>query len=395
MLQAPEVNLAAYMQAFVDDAVAAVAAQNPVGRGRGPALARGPADHLRPASRPARGQRADRQGLPQKVLDALENARLIQIEQRNQLQWAELTHDSMVAAVQAANDDWISIRRRSRLLIAAALTLVLAVLLASFALFRVPANPTLLAKATGIDTEHVLTIPFPPAPAGQVASVTLTLSGQTGAGATVRVVARDQGKNQDKALASSKVVTTSHGQVETTIRFVVPTVPSAAYAVVVNAPRKPADFPGARSFLRYYATVRSAPVILDLHKPGPGKSAAVNSSLVAVKLYKNTLLYLRLGLFELDNVFGAQTLIGNPADQVVIESPGGDGYALLSLSGPVGEELPVTGEAGGQGLRRGRRAGTQPAAGHASPRTGHGGVGQLGARKPGRCPVRGGDHVPE
>jgi hypothetical protein len=340
VLQAPEVNLAAYMQAFVDDAVAAQT------RSDEGVVRHWLEDRLiisgRRAVQPVDSEQTA--GLPQKVLDALENARLIQIEQRNQLQWAELTHDSMVAAVQAANDDWTSVRRRSRLRVTAVLTLMLTLLLTSFALLRVPTDATLLAKATGIDTEHVLRIPFPPAPAGQVASVTLRLSGQTGAGATVRVVARDQGKNQDKAFASRTVVADSHDIVATTMRFVFSTVPSAAYAVVVDAPRGPASSQGAHSFLRYEATVRSVQVLLDLRKPGSGKSAPVTSSLVAVKLYKNTPLYLRLGFFDLDSVSGARTLAGNPAYQVVIESPGADGYALLSLNGPGAGELPVTRE---------------------------------------------------
>ena len=61
LLQGSDVNLAQYMQSFVDDAVASRCRPDPLRRGNRSALARGPANHsLRPTGRPARGQRADR-----------------------------------------------------------------------------------------------------------------------------------------------------------------------------------------------------------------------------------------------------------------------------------------------------------------------------------------------
>ena len=91
------------------------------------------------------------------VFQSLENARLIQVEQRNQSQWAELTHDSMVAAVQASNKAWGRTRRHTRLWRTAALTVALGVLLALFPLLLAPSNQTFLLRArgnTGNDAEH-------------------------------------------------------------------------------------------------------------------------------------------------------------------------------------------------------------------------------------------------
>jgi hypothetical protein len=53
-------------------------------------------------------------GLSPELLDGLERARLIQVEQRNRSRWAELTHDSMVSAVLGSNERWMEHRRRRR-----------------------------------------------------------------------------------------------------------------------------------------------------------------------------------------------------------------------------------------------------------------------------------------
>ena len=46
-------------------------------------------------------------GLPTAIVHALEEVRLIQLEQRNGLRLAELTHDSMTKGVRASNDAWL------------------------------------------------------------------------------------------------------------------------------------------------------------------------------------------------------------------------------------------------------------------------------------------------
>lgn len=67
-------------------------------------------------------------GLPKATVEALERARLVQIEQRNRGRWVELTHDSMVDALHKSNKEWESEHRRrrlKRLLVAAAVLALL------------------------------------------------------------------------------------------------------------------------------------------------------------------------------------------------------------------------------------------------------------------------------
>jgi hypothetical protein len=106
VLQDSKVDLADYIQSFISDEVANVAHDTQSDEG---AIRRWLEDRLITTG----GRRGvllvdteQEAGLPLNVLDELEKARLIEIEQRNQSRYAELTHDSMVAAVQESNKKW-------------------------------------------------------------------------------------------------------------------------------------------------------------------------------------------------------------------------------------------------------------------------------------------------
>lgn len=341
VLQQSDVDLADYMQSFVDDAVASAVTQTQSDEG---VVRRWLEDRLTtPASRRAVLLVDNEQtaGLPQEILDALENARLIQVEQRNQSQWAELTHDSMVAAVQASNKEWGRIRRRTRRLRTAALALALAGLMVLFPFLRFPTDQNLLTKATGVLTVApleigTLKVPFPAAPRGSVAVVHVSLYGESDAGTTVQVFARSPGKKQATELASRTVTVVANGAIDTTLNFVINTRQQASYAAIVKAPNLQSDIDAKH--LGYNVTVRSAPVVLDLRKPGTSVLASVRSPLVAVKLYPHKPLYLGIIGPDLQDVWGVRTLITDPADDaVVLESSGGTRYAVLSTSGSADE----------------------------------------------------------
>ena len=331
VLQESDVNLAEYMQSFIDDAVASVAAQTQSDAG---IVRRWLEDRLTtPAGRRAVLLVDNEQtaGLPHEIIDVLENVRLIQVEQRNQSPWAELTHDSMVPAVQASNKEWGRTRQRTRLLRIAALAFLLFLLLACFPFLRIPADETLLTAATGTLTGTTQNVSFPPAPPGHVAVVRVSLRGYPGAKTAVRVVSREQGQQQDKELADSPVATDQNGRADTAVKFAINTAQPASYSVIMEAPKMQSE----GRYLDYHVTVHSAPVILDLQKPGANDGAEVNSSLVAVKLYPHQPLF--LGLYDGANyqrVWGVRTLMTDGTGKsFVLESSWGS-YAVLSTSGP-------------------------------------------------------------
>jgi hypothetical protein len=139
------VDVDASMRSFVDEAITAVITTTGTDEG---VVRRWLQDRL------VRGRRRtihvlDGSGgdLPAGVIDALEHARLIQMERRHRFRWAELTHDSMVAAVLDSNEIWFARhRRRSRKVTLVAL-LVLIGLVAGFVWVR-EAPPTRLLAST-------------------------------------------------------------------------------------------------------------------------------------------------------------------------------------------------------------------------------------------------------
>ena len=138
-------DLAASMRLFVDGAVAEVVRDLRLDEG---VLRRWLEDQLLTAN----GRRAvvaldeEAGGLPRRAVERLEQARLVQVEQRNRTQWVELSHDSMVAALQQSNRQWEHRHdRQYRRRVAAAGALALAVL-AAFPLLRAPAFADLEAE---------------------------------------------------------------------------------------------------------------------------------------------------------------------------------------------------------------------------------------------------------
>lgn len=345
MLQEPTADLADYMQAFVSEKVANVARLTPSDEG---AVRRWLEDQLiTPGGRRAVVLVDTEQtaGLPLDVVGELEEARLIEIEQRNQSRYAELTHDSMVAAVQDSNNRWVKRRRGVRHRVTAVLSAILIGLLLLFPFLRAPREETLLTETGGSVAGSMVRIPFPPAPAGHVAVVHVSLFGRTGTGVTVNLVARDGRKKQGSVLAHRAIAPAKDGKLATTVNFAIMTTRSASYAVILEAP----NLQSSRSrpeFLGYDVTVRSAPVLFDVRKPGRSRSITVHSSLFAVRLYRNQPLYLRLSGADLQQVWGARALIKNGVgQQVVVESPGRDGYAALWINSINDQGLPpdVTG----------------------------------------------------
>lgn len=75
-------------------------------------------------------------GLPIRVVETLVTVRVLQFEQRHGSRLVELTHDSMVGALQASNERWRRDIARRRHRVTVALTIVLMLLLAAFPLLQ-------------------------------------------------------------------------------------------------------------------------------------------------------------------------------------------------------------------------------------------------------------------
>jgi hypothetical protein len=329
VLQDSQVKLADYMQSFVNEEVARVARETQSDEGL---VRHWLGELITPADRREFKLVDDEHdaGLPPEVLKELEEAGLIQIEQRNQLPYAELTHDSMVEAVKESNIEWFRIHQRGRFRRTAILAVVLAGLLALFPFLRTPTDQTLLTRTSGIVTALSVRIPIPLAPEGHVAVVHVSLSGQNGVGATVRVVADDQGKTQEKELARRAMASSNNGRVKGDVNFAIKTAPSASYAVIVRAPN-----------LHYDVTVRSAPVIPDAQKAGASRTVSVNSPLFAVKLSPNQPLYLAFQFAYSQEVWAARALLGTGSGgPLIVESPRVQGYAVIWVHN-LDNQMPV------------------------------------------------------
>ena len=327
LLQESDVNLADYMQSFVDDAVASVVAQTHCDGG---IVRRWLEDRLTTPACLRAVLLADNEqtaGLPEEILLALENARLIQVEQRNQSQWAELTHDSMVAAVQASNEAWGRSRRRTRLWRTGVLAVAVAVLLALIPLFVESTNQSGYTTVTGLFTAKTQIIPVPGVSQGQVVEIGVSLSGNSGAG--IALESKAVGEQQYKVLESTSLAANRDDPSGNPVDFALNIARSTSYVVAI----KSLNWKSIGHTPQHYSvTVQSAPVLLDLRKPGAGATVSLNSTIDAVKLYPNQPVFLGLvgENVTMDDVAGVRTLftdsdgIGN-----IVESPTG-GYAVLS-----------------------------------------------------------------
>ena len=110
-------------------------------------------------------------GLDNQVVEVLDRERLVAYQQRNDDQWVELTHDSMIRAIHHSNGRWHEGRRRRRRRRRNVLALLIALVAGLFFVLRQPAAETrLLADGSGILTTSPERVQFT-APADQVTLV--------------------------------------------------------------------------------------------------------------------------------------------------------------------------------------------------------------------------------
>jgi hypothetical protein len=336
LLRSSAIDLADSMRSFVDSAVAGAVTQTHADEG---VVRRWLEDRL---ITPTTGRRAillvdneKTMGLPDEILDALEDVRLVQVEQRNQSRYAELTHDSMVTAVRASNATWVKTRRRARRRLSAGLLVALVGLLVLFAILRDPPEELLLTETDGFNTGGSTRIEFPRPPDGRIAVVQVRVLGIPTGGVTIRVV-RDENERQDVELGRQTVTSSDGGEARTTVELVVDTTPLGSYALVMD---NPGDAVLGYSGFGYSVAVHSVPVVFDRGSIGNSAPVEISSPLSAIKLDAGQPVHLRLGFgAEFQDILGAEILYRD-SDVAVIESPNRAAYAVIRITGTYGEDV--------------------------------------------------------
>jgi hypothetical protein len=163
-------------------------------------------------------------GLPNAVVDALAQVRLLQFEQRHGSRLVELTHDSMVDAVRDSNEAWLQFKRRRRLRTSALLFALLIMLIAAFPLLV--SHPDVPVQTTGHIERQEARIPFSGVAQGG-AVIDLVIFAESPR-VDVRVV-EQPGDVQEKVLAKTTI-----NAANTTSTLGVRTSPNVHYAVILN-----------------------------------------------------------------------------------------------------------------------------------------------------------------
>ena len=172
-------------------------------------------------------------GLPIHVVASLLTARLLQVEQRHGSRLVELTHDSMVGALQASNERWRRDMARRRHRVTVALAIIVFLLLAAFPLLREDAAAAPDVQSGSL-TEQTTLAGFTGDGTPEVVIVNLFAS----APVAVSVVERRPGASTDETVASQVLRTE-----ETPAPIPVTTRAGAEYRVRLapQGPVSPAD----------------------------------------------------------------------------------------------------------------------------------------------------------
>ena len=183
-------------------------------------------------------------GLPSAVIEALEEVRLIQLEQRHGLRLAELTHDSMTAGVRASNEAWVRSRSRRRWRSAAMLLVLLIGLLAAFPFLRAPGEELVAGPLTDDVSGENARLEFSGSPRAVIVDALMS-SQEVRRPAILKIVEVLPGAGE-KTLIEKNIALGPPFLTTVPVR----TVPDHTYAAVLDAP-------GAE----YKLTVRTLPTV--------------------------------------------------------------------------------------------------------------------------------------
>lgn len=258
-------------------------------------------------------------GMPIGVLEALEDARLLQLEQRNRSRWAELTHDSMVAAVQESNARWMAVRgrrRRRRTVLAAALVTLLLAGLVGLARERSSDTPELLS---GTMQNSRLVIPLAARPFQPVIMVALRLSQAEADSAntptTFQAQLIGQGPNSDPTpdSAGASVTTVIGSESPAAIVLSIRTQPQRSYSLALARVKGTAR-------IAYEGEVHRMPMATL----SPDSATATNpggDKLIALQLPKREGIY-RLRSDDGLSVLGGVSILDEDREKILLSTGG-------------------------------------------------------------------------
>ena len=243
----------------------------------------------------------------------------------------------MVTAVQASNAAWGRARRRIRLWRTGVLAVAVIVLAALIPFLVKSTNQPTTTRVTGLITAKNQIIPLPSVNQGHVSVIGVLLNGNFGAETAISLESRALGEQQYKVQQSKLITTNRESAPNITVNFAANIARSTAYVVAIDSLSWKSE---KQTPARYSVTVQSAPLILDLRKPGTEATAIVNSPVAVVKLYPNQPVFLGFGgNVNMADVEGVQTLFTDSQQAdfsqqagYVVESPSG-GYAAVSSYG--------------------------------------------------------------
>ena len=212
-------------------------------------------------------------GLPNPVVEALAQVKLLQLEQRHGSRLVELTHDSMIDAVRESNEAWLRFKHRRRLLTSVLLFALLIVLVALFPLLRVSRHD-IIAHTTGSIGHEEVRIPFPGAAEGAVIDLDVLDVTDGSLPVNVRIVERPRDdrervlaktvispNNQSSTIKRSQSSTINPNSLSSTLA--VRTTPNLDYAVILNTSEP-------HESRRYEVTVSPMPIIHEINDTETG-----------------------------------------------------------------------------------------------------------------------------
>jgi len=263
-------------------------------------------------------------GLPIGAIRSLVDAKLLQFEHRHGSQLVELTHDSMVGAIQESNERWIRRNDRIRKRRAALLLIVLIAIIVPLPFLHVP---QLAEHASGSVSAGEVRIPFGGAEGAAAIDIAATGPAQGKLSATVsRTDVGGLSPVLERQLVTLKSSVESGPIPRGALAFGVPIEPRASYVLTLST--------DSSLNILYQVSITGIPLL-----SGDEDLSDISAPRFAVRLQAGQATQLEMH-GDLTSVDGAEVLAGDfGQDWAIVRRPS-DGLAILNLESTVGPGTP-------------------------------------------------------
>jgi hypothetical protein len=275
-------------------------------------------------------------GLSNQVVQALVEAKLLQLEHRHGSVLVELTHDSMVEAVRSSHATWLREQERRRRRLALILLVLFFVLLSLFPVLKAPSHGPLIERTGTLEVEPVR-LEFQAA--GQGVAVEVSLYGapvdvvvrtlESVGGGEKREVMRDVVQGGSDQPPSQGRRTSASPQT-----YAFKTVPEATYFVEVSTSEDVGPLP-------FGISVTEISVALARE----GLESGVSSPRIGIPLEPRSRQMIQVDEGDLVGIGGVSLLAVDLVDDwAVVSTTDADALALLTLEDDVSTEPPTSAE---------------------------------------------------